>query len=286
MEELIKLHSEEKQYCVYAHYYEDQLFYIGSGSIYRNSRGLRGRSFNLKNRSMEWFFFCNGEIDKVTVEILFVTNDVKLSLDKEEEITRYYMKLETPLVNVKIGNKMSKEQKKNASGENNPWYGMKHTKESRKKISEAQRGEKNNNWGKKGKDAPFYGKKHSEETKIKMSETREGENHPMYGKTHSKESKKKMSLALSGENNPNYGKKHSTESRKKMSESKNGEKNPRAKKVLITNNENGEQISSPTIKGVYEFIVEKGFDKTKCTLQRCLKKGPFTFKNYTFELTK
>lgn len=38
------------------------------------------------------------------------------------------------------------------SGENNPFFGKKHTEESLKKISEAQTGEKNHNYGKKHTD--------------------------------------------------------------------------------------------------------------------------------------
>ena len=50
------------------------------------------------------------------------------------------------------------------------------------------------------------GKHHSLETKRKISEANKGENHPLYGKHHSEESKRKMSEAhkgkCCGENNP------------------------------------------------------------------------------------
>lgn len=70
----------------------------------------------------------------------------------------------------------------------------------RKKISDA---------GKKkvGEKNPFYGKKHSDESKDKMSKIRKdnyfGENHPMYGKKHSVESIEKMKLQ-NGENHPSW----------------------------------------------------------------------------------
>ena len=89
--------------------------------------------------------------------------------------------------------------------------GYKHTEESKRKISEALKGENN----------PNYGKTLSKETRKKISETLKGENHQMYGKTHSEETKKKMSEALKGENNPMLGKKHSKEARKKISEAQN-----------------------------------------------------------------
>ena len=89
--------------------------------------------------------------------------------------------------------------------------GYKHTEESKRKISEALKGENN----------PNYGKTLSKETRKKISETLKGENNPNYGKTLSKETRKKISEALKGENNPMLGKKHSKETRKKISEAQN-----------------------------------------------------------------
>ena len=65
--------------------------------------------------------------------------------------------------------------------------GFKHYEESRKKMSEAQ----------KGKNNPMYGKRHSKKTKKKMSESKKGENNPMYRKRHSEETRKKISESLS-----------------------------------------------------------------------------------------
>lgn len=59
---------------------------------------------------------------------------------------------------------------------------------------------------------------HSEETKKKISDAMKGENNPFYGKHHTEETKEK----LKGENNPMYGKQHTDESRKKMSEARKG----------------------------------------------------------------
>ena len=109
--------------------------------------------------------------------------------------------------------------------------GYKHTEESKRKISEALKGENN----------PNYGKTLSEETRKKISEAKKGKNHPMYGKTHSEEARKKMSESQKGENNPMYGKKHSKEARKKISEAQNAtgfyrvykQKNNRCKQGFI-----------------------------------------------------
>jgi len=80
------------------------------------------------------------------------------------------------------------------SGKNNPFYGKKHTEETRKKIRVAN-----------------TGRKHTEKYKKELSESQSGEGNPMYGRT--------------GKNNPRYGKKLSTEHIKKMSESQSGDKN-------------------------------------------------------------
>ena len=72
----------------------------------------------------------------------------------------------------------------------------KHSEETRKKLSEANKGEYNY----------WYGKQHSEETIQKMSEAKKGkyvgEKNPMYGKHHSEETKNKMSEAMKGKNHP------------------------------------------------------------------------------------
>lgn len=52
------------------------------------------------------------------------------------------------------------------TGEGNPFYGKRHTVESRIKMSNSKIGKQ------KGKDHPFYGKHHSIETKNKISNGR------------------------------------------------------------------------------------------------------------------
>ena len=119
------------------------------------------------------------------------------------------------------------------------YIGLKHSDETRMKMSESKTGENHPLWGKTGENNPNYGKSPSEETKMKMSEAQKGENHPMwgktgennpnYGKTHSEESKMKISEAQKGENSSMWGKTLSDETRMKMSESKKGENSSSAK---------------------------------------------------------
>lgn len=78
------------------------------------------------------------------------------------------------------------QQSERFSGENNPFYGKKHTEEARKKnkekhigvypteetrekLSNMRKGEGNNMWGRRGELSPHWGKKHSEERKDNIS---------------------------------------------------------------------------------------------------------------------
>ncbi len=74
------------------------------------------------------------------------------------------------------------------------------SEDSKKKISEANKG-----------------KTHTEETKKKWSELRKGENNSMYGKNHTEETRKKIGEI-------NLGKTHTEETKKKMSDAHRGEK--------------------------------------------------------------
>ena len=96
------------------------------------------------------------------------------------------------------------------------------SEKTRKKLSEAN----------KGKNNPNYGKSLSEETRRKMSEARKGENHPNYGKSLSEETRRKMSEAHKGKTHSeehkrknseaHKGKTHSEETKKKLSEANIG----------------------------------------------------------------
>jgi hypothetical protein len=127
--------------------------------------------------------------------------------------------------------------------------GFIHTEETRKKMSEAHKGENHTNWGKtfsdetkrkmseaqKGKTLSeehkrkigeaSKGKTHSLETKIKLREKNKGKNNPNYGKTLSEEQKRKI-----GEKSK--GRTHSDETKRKMSEIKKGKNHPQYGKPL------------------------------------------------------
>lgn len=148
-------------------------------------------------------------------------------------------------------------------GEKNPRFGKigiySHSKETREKIGEALKGERNGWYGKTWKPGkhPMSGKTHSKETKETMSKNRKGKKtgveNSFYGRTHSQESKDKISTALKGkligELNPFYGKTHSEEAREKMKgprPSITGRNHPKYKLCNWHHNEHGEFTCSPT----------------------------------------
>ena len=97
----------------------------------------------------------------------------------------------------------------------------KHSDQSRRKISEAKKGENNpmKRPEVRQRNAEAQkGRKHSDETKRKMSEAHHGEKNHNYGKSLSEETRRKISEANSGENHPQYGKPLSEETRRKISE--------------------------------------------------------------------
>ena len=99
-------------------------------------------------------------------------------------------------------------------------YGLIHTEESKKKMSEM----------KSGKNHPNYGKHCSDETKERISKSNEGQKR-------SKETRKNISLSKQGENHYNYGKHLSEETRQKISQSQIGKIIPQEikDKIRVTN---------------------------------------------------
>ncbi|AUS02988.1 HNH nuclease [Vibrio phage 2.275.O._10N.286.54.E11] len=119
------------------------------------------------------------------------------------------------------------------SGVNNPFYGKKHTKETKKILSEKAKGRKLSaehiqaiKDANTGENNYFYGKKHTEETKAVMSEkataranTKEHKERMSKlhkGKTMSDEACNKISEANKGENNSMFGQTHSEDAKQKI----------------------------------------------------------------------
>lgn len=136
--------------------------------------------------------------------------------------------------------------KQNCRGENHPRHGTTHTEETKKKISNANKG---NVWDEsrkvehskklKGKKKPEgfaekcrqakTGTTHTDETKKKMSESRKGRkltqewkdniskaNKGKVGTPHTQEFKDQLSARRVGDNNPMFGRTQSSETKQKM----------------------------------------------------------------------
>lgn len=70
------------------------------------------------------------------------------------------------------------------------------SEETRKKISEANKGANNPNYGKRGAETSMYGRTHTEEAKAKISEANSGVNNYLYGKTGFDNPKSKSVICL------------------------------------------------------------------------------------------
>ena len=145
--------------------------------------------------------YLSGELSGITKGYITVKDSYNNNYFVKMDDVRY---LSGEFVPIWKGSKKSKESKDKITGVNNPFYGKKHTEESKIKISNANKlniGELNS----------FYGKKHTEETKEKMSIIgkelhKSGKNLGFLGKKHTKDTKRKMSLIdRSREKNSQFG---------------------------------------------------------------------------------
>ena len=87
-------------------------------------------------------------------------------------------------------------------------FGKTPSAETRLKLSEANKGDKN----------PNFGKTRSAETRMKLSEANKGKTPSNFGKPHSAEARLKISAGSKGDKNGFFGKTHSAEIRLKISE--------------------------------------------------------------------
>ena len=210
----------------------------------------------------------------------FTTSGVKLSEEQRKKIGDRLRGRKLPnevikkVADANRGKKRSEEQKKRMSeGQKNSTYVA--SEETRKKMGESRKGEKNHNYGKPlseetkmklresqlGEKSHSYGKPLSEETKMKISESLKGreikpewiekakqnrrsfvgENNPFYGKEHSEETKEllrqRTTETWKNQPHPWIGRKHSEESKAKFRENNKGEGNPNYGKKLWNNGE-------------------------------------------------
>ena len=160
-------------------------------------------------------------------------------------------------------------------------------KEFNKNNPDWQRGSNNHRYGvhKYGKDAPAYGLKHSEESKRKISESLKGrdrsEEHrhnlskALTGKKASEDTRRKISnskkiLYSIPENNPMYGKHHSEATRKKISESHKGMKHSEESKRKISESNRGKRMSE---ESKTKISIAKTGCRNPCYGKKCINNG-------------
>lgn len=147
--------------------------------------------------------------------------------------------------------------------------GYNHSEKTKRKISEAQKGEKNHAYGKtpwnKGKTGIY-----SEETLKKMSESRKGknygmvgENHPSYGKPAWNKGKNRSDEVKQKISESHKGKKLSDETKLKLSEKLSGENNPRYGKTL--SDETKEKIRQANLGQVHSDETKLNMVKSRNT---------------------
>lgn len=135
--------------------------------------------------------------------------------------------------------------------------------ETRKKISDANKGKQRTEEIRKKLSDALTGKQHSEETRKKMSDARKGENNPMYGKHFTEESRKKMSNAAKNRSeeirkkisDAQKGKTVSEETRKKLSDAVKGENNPSYGSKWMNNGQNQKFVKQDEVN----LYFEKGY---------------------------
>lgn len=211
-------------------------YYLGSGVVLRSAIKKYGR----KNFEKEILCECDSAEELNNMEIYYIKLHNAVDSDNYYNLAdggngsqgNHWRLNATETVKAIADKKKSEKMR----GENNPFYGHKHTPQVIEKLSQSakQRTAQNN---------PFYGHKHTEEYKEKA-----------------RQRGKKM---FSGVDNPFYGHRHSDLAKKRMHESAlaitraEGYINPSAKSVVLCNLVTGETNEFVSAKECYVFLKNK-----------------------------
>ena len=233
--------------------FEYEPFWVGKGKNDRMVYHIGEANRNFKNGNQLFLNKIRKIISK-TLEVPIVEKyiDNLTELDAFDLETLMIMtigrsdKEEGPLCNLTDGGEgssgcsVSDETRKKLSnlrkGEKNSFFGKTHTDEVKNFLKQINKGkiltkEHKSNISKSliGEQHPFFGKNHTKESISKISTSMSGENHWLFGKSHPQSTKDKISVSMSGEKNPMFGHKFTKEHRNKLS----GKNNPKSKSVLI-----------------------------------------------------
>ena len=204
----------------------------------------------------------NFKLDDIETIILFETNDYKELC----EMGKYYSEL-YDVVNSKDWANLIPE-----TGDNSV-LGMKHSEETRKKLSDSHKGRF------LGEENPMFGKLVSQETREKISKANTGQKR-------SEETKNKIREKLMGNKNT-LGYKHSEDSLKKMSESNKGKHNiPKSEeeKKLMSERNKGRKNSNYNPTPIIQYDINNNLVKEWTDMISILESG-FT-KRQTQEISR
>lgn len=173
----------------------------------------------------------------------FIKNIIAIAYSKEElnELEKEF---------IKNYNAVENDDYYNIScGGESGMFGIKHSEESKQKMSEAH-----------------IGKKLSDETKRKLSEITSGEKHYLYGKHPSEKTREKQSEAHKGEKNYNYGKERSEKTKQKISKTEKGKKVSEETKLKQSEVKRGNKHHMYGKKQPLDLIEKRAMSRIKLNL--------------------
>lgn len=148
-------------------------------------------------------------------------------------------------------------------------YGMKHTEEAKRKISDAVSGEKN----------PFSGRKHTEEAKQKISEGNKGKKLTEETKNKMREAHNKLET-IEFLKNINTGKKLSEETKQKLRQIHTGKKHSEETKQKISEAHKGKVVSEEIRNKIGQANTgKKRSEETKRKMSEAGKNKPETIEH-------
>lgn len=142
------------------------------------------------------------------------------------------------------------------------------SEDSKKKMSDAKKGDKN----------PMWGEQHSEETRGKQSETQRGEKSHMYGKPLKESTIQKMSESKIGEKNHMWGEHHNEATKQKISETTLGEKHHKSKRVYQYDTEGNMIGSFGSTREAGRYLKNDGTNIRACARSKNRNKTAHGFK--------
>lgn len=178
-----------KEHYLYRHIRPDLNipFYIGIGTKQKASsfKSEYERAFVFYKRSEQWGEIFSKNNQNISVEILFESPDFNEILEKEKEFIAMYGQIKTGgcLVNLTAGGQGTKKYVLTPEHKEKIRNGMlalklKRSEETRRKISEGNRGKKRTSEVIKANRERSIGKRLSEETKRKIGNTHRGMKRP------------------------------------------------------------------------------------------------------------